>query len=136
MRTLPWQSAAGVGHIPPVRTTAALLLAIALVAVVLSAAALDTSPSTILADPDRFDGQPVTITGAITNLRQTVSRRGNPYYTFDLSDGARTIRVFSFGRSPCKDGTAATVTGTFEKVRRVGRYVFSNEVTATEVTCR
>ena len=25
---------------------------------------------------------------------------GNPYYTFDLSDGMRTVRVFSFGGDP------------------------------------
>lgn len=118
------------------RVTLAVLLGVWLIGGPVAADALGPSASTILADPDRFDGQPVTVTGAITNLRQTVSRRGNPYYTFDLSDGARTIRVFSFGRSPCKDGRAATVTGTFEKVHRVGRYVFSNEVTATEVTCR
>ncbi len=118
------------------RVTLALLLVVWLIGVPAAADALDTSVSAILADPDRFDGQEVTIGGTITHLRQTVSRRGNPYYTFDLSDGTRTIRVFSFGRSPCKDGSAATVTGTFGKVHRVGRYVFSNEVTAMGVTCR
>ena len=59
--------------------------------------ALDASPNAILTNPDRFDGKSVTIHGTITNLRETVSRRGNPYYTFDLSDGMRTVRVFSFG---------------------------------------
>ncbi len=57
------------------------------------AGALDASPSAILSSPDGFDGKSVTIHGTITNLRETVSRRGNPYYTLDLSDGRRAIRV-------------------------------------------
>jgi hypothetical protein len=99
------------------------------------AGALDASPSAILTNPDRFDGQPVTMRGTIGNLRETISRRGNSYYTFDLSDGKRAVRVFSFGKAPCASGTA-TVEGTFEKVKQVGRLTFRNEITATQVTCR
>ncbi|PYN72236.1 MAG: hypothetical protein DMD96_34930 [Candidatus Rokuibacteriota bacterium] len=121
------------------RGACGLLIAIAALGLLLAAAgpagALDTSPSAILTNPDRFDGQIVTISGTITNLRETVSRRGNPYYTFDLSDGKQAIRVFSFGKAPCRAGTAA-VEGTFERVKQAGRYTFSNEVTATQVTCR
>jgi hypothetical protein len=105
------------------------------VAIVQPAGALDATPSAILTNPDRFDGKSVTIHGAITNLRETVSRRGNPYYTLDLNDGTRAIRVFSFGKAPCRSGTA-TVEGTFEKVKQVGRLTFRNEITATQVTCR
>jgi hypothetical protein len=61
--------------------------------------ALVTTPSEILANPDRFDGQVITLEATMTKLRQHVSRRGNPYYTFELSDGKQAIRVFSFGRS-------------------------------------
>ena len=99
------------------------------------AGALDASPSAILTNPDRFDGQLVTMRGTIGNLRETISRRGNPYYTFDLSDGTRAIRVFSFGKAPCRSGTA-TVEGTFAQVKQVGRLTFRNEITATQVTCR
>jgi len=115
---------------------AALLAALWLaVAIVQPAGALDATPSAILANPDRFDRQAVTIQGTVTNLRETVSRRGNPYYTFDLSDGTRAIRVFSFGKAACRVGVA-TVEGTFEKVKQVGRLTFHNEITATQVTCR
>ena len=122
--------------ISAVRATAAVLLVITLLAVVVSAAALDTSPTAIFASPDRFDGQTVTITGTISSLRERVSARGNPYYTFNLSDGTRAIRVFSFGRRPCPDASPVEVTGRFYREHRVGRYVFSDEVTATTVTCR
>lgn len=96
---------------------------------------VNAAPREIVANPDRFDGQPVTINGTITNLQERVSRAGNPYYTLDLSDGKQAIRVFSFGTAPCRAG-AATVEGSFAKVKRQGRYTFYNEVTATRVICR
>jgi len=100
-----------------------------------SAQLVNTSPSEILGSARRFDGEAVTISGTITNLQERVSHAGNRYYTFDLSDGKQAIRVFSFGSAPCRVG-GATVEGTFEKVKRQGRYTFYNEVTATKVTCR
>jgi hypothetical protein len=105
------------------------------VAISQPAVALDATASAILSNPDRFDGKSMTTSGTIINLRETVSRRGNPYYTFDLSDGTRVIRVFSFGKAPCRSGTA-TVEGTFAQVKQVGRLTFHNEITATQVTCR
>ncbi len=112
--------------------TLCCLLAVATSA---SAQVVNASPSEILANPDRFDSQPVTIRGTVTNLQERVSRAGNPYYTLDLSDGKQAIRVFSFGTAPCRVG-GATVEGSFEKVKRQGRYTFYNEVTATRVMCR
>ena len=106
-----------------------------LLLLVTTAHAVNTSPSAILATPDRFDGQTVTISGTIAHLRERVSQRGNLYYTFDLDDGRQAIRVFSFGKAPCRAG-GATVDGTFEKVKQQGRYTFYNEVTASSVTCR
>jgi hypothetical protein len=80
-------------------------------------------------------GQAVTIEGTMTKLRQRVSRRGDPYYTFDLSDGKQAVRVFSFGRAPCRSG-AVMVEGAFNKMKRGGSYVFYNEVNASRVICR
>src|SRR5438445_5151287 len=100
-----------------------------LLAAVPPTGALDASPSGILSDPARYDAQRVTIHGMATNLHETVSRRGNPYFTFDLSDGTRAVRVFSFGKALCRSGMA-TVEGTFEKLKQVGRLTFHNEITA------
>jgi hypothetical protein len=102
-----------------------LLIAVVVFGLLLATAhpidAVQASPETILTNPARFDGQSVTVSGTITNLRETFSRRGNPYYTLDLSDGKQAIRVFSFGKAPCHNGTA-TVDGTFARA-------------ATQVTC-
>ena len=115
-----------------VRIGVALLLSLLSI---VATAQVRTAPSEILANGNRFDGQAITISGTITNFQERVSRAGNPYYTFDLSDGKRAIRVFSFGKAPCRSG-GASVEGRFEKVKRQGRYTFYNEVTATRVTCQ
>ena len=92
---------------------------LSLLSAVASAQPVRTSPSEILGNADRFDGQAVTLSGAVTNLQEQVSRAGQPYYTFDLSDGTEAVRVFSFGKAPCKSG-GATVDGTFAKVKAAG----------------
>ena len=116
------------------RITFALILAAAVVPPGAANAPV-TTPSEILANPDRFDGQVVTIEGTMTNLRQRVSRRGDPYYKFDLSDSKQAIRVFSLGRSPCRSG-AVMVEGTFDKMKRGRRYTSYNVVNASRVICR
>ncbi len=112
------------------------LLVFALLLAGIPAAALDTSPKAILADPDRFDGQPVTLQGTVTHFRTQVSARGNAYYTFDISDGRQAVRVFSSGESPCRNGQTVVVEGQFLKVKQQGRYRFYNEVDARRVECR
>ena len=94
------------------------------------------SVSELLTNPDRFHGQPVTISGTMTNLRESVSHRGTRRYTFDLREGNQTVYVTSFHKPPCQSG-AATVGGTFEQVKRwVGAsYSSYGELTARTVTC-
>ncbi len=116
------------------RITFALILAAAVVPPGAANAPV-TTPSEILANPDRFDGQVVTIEGTVTNLRQRVSRVGDPYYKFDLSDGKQAVRVVSLGRSPCRSG-AVMVEGTFNKMKRGRRYTSYNVVNASRVICR
>ena len=112
------------------------LTALALVALA-GAGPAAISPSELLADPDRFDGQAVTLQGTVERFREGVSPDGAPYYKFRLSDEQYAVRVSSAGRSQCRDGMQATVDGTFEKVNRLGpRIHYYNEVMATRVTCR
>lgn len=100
------------------------------------ASARDRSPSEILASPDLYDGRALVIAGTIGNPRELLSKRGNPYYVFELEDGRRAIRVVSFGNTLCKAGAYATVEGRFRKVKRQGQETVYNEVEAYRVTCR
>jgi len=89
----------------------------------------------LLSDPDRFNGQPVTVTGTMSNFRGNPLRRRGPVYTFDLSDGMETVHVISFQKPPCQFG-AATVEGTFEQVKKMAKVSYSfEEITARSVTC-
>ena len=65
--------------------TAALILGLVLVA-----QAAPVSVSELLADPERFNGQPVMVSGTISSFREGATSRGSRYYTFDLSDGTET----------------------------------------------
>lgn len=85
------------------------------------------------ANPDRFYGQSVRVTGIITNVREGGWRR--PYYTFDLGDGTSNVHVIAFGRPSCRSETA-TVEGTFEQIKWPMRARESyEEITAQSVIC-
>jgi hypothetical protein len=92
-------------------------------------AATDSSPTEIRKNPDRFDNTVVTTLGKIRNLSERTSRKGNQYFTLCLDDGTTCLSVFSFGRSPCREGASATVEGTFRKVKTLpGGRTFYNEI--------
>jgi hypothetical protein len=106
-------------------------------AVVLIAQGVPLSVSELVGNPDRFNVQPVTVSGAMSNLRENVSRRGVRRYTFDLSDSSDTVYVISFSEPPCRSG-AATVEGVFEQVKRrisVSSPSALAEITAQKVAC-
>jgi hypothetical protein len=112
----------------------ALALVVSLV-LAQSTRALDATVAAILNNPAQFDGTVVAVKGNVSATKATVSRKGNRYFTFDLNDGGRTIRIFSFGNPTCPDGSWVTVTGTFNHVKRVGRYTFHDELSAERILC-
>ncbi len=109
-------------------------LGVTLVAIT-AAQAAPVSVGELLADPARFSGQPVTVSGTMSDFREHVTRTRTRYYTFDFGDGAHTVRVVSFVKPPCRAG-AATVEGTFEQVKWRVRVNYSREeVMARNVIC-
>jgi len=116
--------------------TAGVAYAVYLLLLALPAIAGEATPGAIMANPERFDGAGVTMHGRMTNLRTTVSRKGNPYYTFDLAAGGQSVRIFSFGSPPCPEGAGVTVDGKFDREKRVSGRTFYNEVTAARVACQ
>lgn len=111
-------------------------LCVALVASPLTAAGPEAiSPHELLADPDRFDGQTVTVQGAIEKFREGTSREGNLFYKFRVRDGQSAVRIFGLGQLPCRNGMQVTVTGVFEKVNRMSARPSYYEVSATHVAC-
>jgi DNA polymerase III alpha subunit len=100
------------------------------------AQAAPLSVGELLANADRFNGQPVTVTGIISNLRGQPLRRGAAVYTFDLSDGTATVYVTVFAAKPLCQSGAVVVEGTFGQTKwRVNASHSFKEITARTVTC-
>ena len=90
--------------------------------------------SDIVARPDAFDGREVVLEGKASAVDPRTSRRGNDYCTFRLSDEKGTsLKVFSWGKPVFAPGDRVEVIGRFQRERRVGRYVFTDEVEASRI---
>jgi len=88
--------------------------------------------SEILSDPDKYHLKTVLVKGEVLDIKHKVSKRGNPYTVFALSDGTSAIKIFTFGTPEINRGDRVKVKGIFYKVRYVGRYTFYNEIDATD----
>lgn len=88
----------------------------------------------LLAQPDKWHGRPVVVTGVVSQLEAKTSQKGNPYYTFVLTDGLASVNVFSYGVPQIKDTSRVQVEGTYLKVNRVGKSTFHNQVNARRIT--
>ena len=109
------------------------LFAVLWAAAALAARADLVTVKDLLAEPDKWHGRAVVVTGSVGKLEPRTSQRGNPYYTFLLNDGIQSVTVFSYGAPEVRDGNRVQVEGTFLKVKRVGKYTFQNQVDATSV---
>lgn len=118
------------------RTLLPLLAWLALVLWAASALAARADLVTVkdlLAEPDKWHGRAVVVTGSVGKLERRTSQRGNPYYTFLLNDGMQSVTVFSYGTPEVGDGSRVQVEGTFLKIKRVGKYTFQNQVDAIRI---
>lgn len=112
----------------------ALTLSILYVLIIVTTAnaqAINTKVGDILSNPDQSDGKMVQADGTVTMLKPKVSKKGNPYYTFKLADGDKSLSVFNFGTPSVKEGDSVRVMGRYQKVKQVGRYTFYNEIDAS-----
>jgi len=96
--------------------------------------AAETTIASIIAEPAKFDGTTITVQGAAASVKETTSRAGNDYTTFQIQDAAGSaVRVFSWGHPDIIDGDRLEVTGVYQQVKRVGRYTFYNEIDAQSI---
>jgi DNA/RNA endonuclease YhcR with UshA esterase domain len=87
--------------------------------------------SEIINNPDRYHLKTVKVKGEVLDVKHKISRKGNEYTVFVLSDGSAGIKVFTFGSPQINVGDKVKVEGVFYKVKYVGRYTFYNEIDAT-----
>ena len=88
----------------------------------------------ILSNPNKYDGQEVTIPGKATKIKPRTSKKGNDYTTFTLKDeSGKGKNIFTRGHPLITEGQKVTVTGIYQKVKRVGRHTVHNEVKAWNI---
>jgi hypothetical protein len=51
----------------------------------------------LVANRANFDHQNVSLQGAVISLKETTSRAGNDYTTFELQDGTCDVSIFMWG---------------------------------------
>jgi RecJ-like exonuclease len=88
--------------------------------------------SEIINNPDKYHLKTVQVKGEVLDVKHKVSKRRNPYTVFVLSDGKKSLNVFTFGTPEINVGDKVKVEGIFYKVKYVGRYTFYNEIDASK----
>jgi len=87
----------------------------------------------LLAHPEQYDHQDVTVTGKVTNMQLATNRQGQPAYGFLLQNQAGTLKIISLGQPDVREGDFVIVEGTFSRLRQVGRTIIYNEIKALSV---
>lgn len=86
----------------------------------------------LLNNGKQYDGKQVVLVGVASKLKQKVSKKGNPYYTFRIGEGKQSVSVFGYGNAPAKEGDKVRVTGKFAVEKRVGYATYRNEIDVTK----
>ncbi len=98
----------------------------------LSATAL-VEVTELLAHPDHYDHQVVTVSGRVTSFQLATNRDGHPAFGFLLQDTAGTVKVIGLGKADVREGDYVLVEGIFSRLRQAGRAIVYNEIKATSV---
>jgi len=95
--------------------------------------------SQIKENPDKYDKQYISTEGYIENIKKKISKKGNKYTTFYITDEENnSLKVFMWGwedieKQKIEEGNKVEVEGIFRKVKYLGRYRFYNEIEADRV---
>jgi hypothetical protein len=108
-------------------------LAVGLVFWPLSCLAADDGVCAVANNHAKFDHQNVVLTGTVSTLKETTSKKRNDYTTFRLDNGNCFLNIFSWGHCTIASGDNVQVEGVFEVETDQGKYKFYNEVQATSV---
>ena len=84
----------------------------------------------LLAHPDQYDRQTVSVVGEVANLQSAKTRDGQQVYGFLLKSPAGSVKVIGVGRTAVRDGEQVVVEGTFNRMRQGGRTAVLNEIRA------
>ncbi len=107
-------------------------IALLLVLFVSAIAQEQVTVQALLNEGKKYDGKQVVLVGIVRDLKEKVSRKGNPYYTFKIGEGKQTVNIFSYGKATVKEGDKVRVTGKFTVEKRVAYATYRNEIDVTK----
>jgi hypothetical protein len=84
----------------------------------------------LLAHPDQYDKQLISVVGEVSNLQSGTTRDGQNAFGFLLKSGGGTVKVIGLGRTQVHDGEQVVVEGIFNRLRQGGRTAVLNEIKA------
>jgi len=84
----------------------------------------------LLAHPEQYDKQTVSVVGEVSNLQLATTRDGQNAYGFLLKSGKGTVKVLGLGKTRVRDGEQVVVEGIFNRLRQGGRTAVLNEIKA------
>lgn len=87
----------------------------------------------LLAHPDHYNHQVVTVSGRVSSFQLATNRDGQPAFGFLLQDTAGTVKVVGLGKADVREGDYVVVEGIFSRLRQAGRAIVYNEIKATSV---
>ena len=82
----------------------------------------------ILLNKSFCDRKAVEVEGEVTDLIFKISKKGNKYTTFNLTQGNYQIKVFSFEYLPISEGDLVRVSGVYYTEKLYEEYSFPNEI--------
>jgi hypothetical protein len=87
-----------------------------------------SSISSIIANSEVCDKQPVRITGKVVHFKLQTSKQGNLYTEFTLADDSKRLSFFSYDHLKLEKGSCVQMEGIYHVRRAVGRDTFKNQV--------
>ncbi len=82
----------------------------------------------LLNNGKQYDGKQVALVGVVRELKEKVSKKGNPYFTFKIGEGKQSISIFGYGKANVKEGDRVRVIGKFAVEKRVAYATYYNEI--------
>jgi cytochrome c-type biogenesis protein CcmE len=106
-----------------------LILPVFLLTAPLQAGAL-LEMTELLAHPDQYDKQEISVAGEVSSLQTATNREGQSAYGFLLKSAKGTVKVIGMGKTPVREGDQVIVEGVFNRLRQGGRTTVLNEIKA------
>jgi len=108
------------------------ILCVLIITTSANAQVIKTAVGDILSNADQYDGKMVQVEPKVFLPQFKTSKNGNSFTIFKVENDGQFISIFSFGTLSINGGDSVRLIGIYQKVKKVGRYTFYNEIDASK----